>query len=65
MASVLPYLNLIAHFFRALFRSKHEQVILELVLRQLGMAFRLWALGWLLDTTNLPRRRAFLSFLAC
>ncbi len=34
MASVLPYLKLIAHFLRALFRSKHEQVILELALRQ-------------------------------
>ncbi len=34
MASVLPYLNLIAHFLRALFRSKHEQAIRELALRQ-------------------------------
>ncbi len=34
MASVVPYLKLIAHFLRALFRSKHEQVILELALRQ-------------------------------
>ena len=34
MASILSYLKLIAHFLRALFRSKHEQVILELALRQ-------------------------------
>ncbi len=34
MASVLPYLKLINHFLRALVRSKHEQVILELALRQ-------------------------------
>ncbi len=34
MASVLPYLRLIAHGLRALFRSHHEQVILELALRQ-------------------------------
>ncbi len=34
MASVLPYLKLIPHFLRALFRSKHEQVILQLALQQ-------------------------------
>ncbi len=34
MASVVPYLELIVHFLRALFRRKHEQVIVELALRQ-------------------------------
>lgn len=34
MPSALPYVKLIAHILRALFRRKHEQVILELALRQ-------------------------------
>ena len=33
MSSVLPYLSLIVHFVQSLFRRKHEQAIVELVIR--------------------------------